>query len=295
MKQKTYLLTISILLLIGVKAQKTTDDARKMTDQASATLTKEKKDLKDGWTKDGTINIAVSEAGQNDYWTAVKGGTQSAFGAKGILDYNFDRKKGKTNWLNSFRARYGGASSTATGNIFTKNDDYLNFSSIYGKEFLKKWSYAGYFSLESQFDTYFMTPGYIKLGPGILYKPNESFSALFSPAMLNLITKFAPPYKNVYAYGVDSGKTAALGLGAFVQVKFDKNLAKGINYKSVATVYSNYLNNPGNMVLDWSNLITLTVNKYIGATISFNARYNDFEISRLQTQHGIGVGLSYKL
>ena len=49
------------------------------------------------------------------------------------------------------------------------------------------------------------------------------------------------------------------------------------------------------MVLDWSNLFTLTVNKYIGATVSLNARYNDLEVGRLQTQHGIGVGLSYKL
>jgi hypothetical protein len=44
-----------------------------------------------------------------------------------------------------------------------------------------------------------------------------------------------------------------------------------------------------------NNLFTFTVNKYIGATFMINARYNDEEIKGMQVQHGIGVGLSYKL
>jgi hypothetical protein len=84
-------------------------------------------------------------------------------------------------------------------------------------------------------------------------------------------------------------------LGAFAQASLDYNLGKGINYKSVATAYSNYLQNPGNVIMDWSNLFTFTVNKFIGATFSFNMRYNDLEIGHLQIQHGIGIGLNYKL
>ena len=197
--------------------------------------------------------------------------------------------------MNSLRARYGVSRSTSTGDKFLKNDDYFNYSTIYGKEFAPSWSYAGFFSLETQFDHFFLTPGYIKLGPGILYKPNKHFSVLMSPLMANLTTKLAPSLKNIAAFGVDSAKTTAFGLGAFVQANLNYDLAKGVNYKSVFTAYADYLNHPGNMVLDWTNLFTLSVNKYIGATLSFNARYNDLEISHLQTQHSIGVGLSYKL
>ncbi|UEG50410.1 DUF3078 domain-containing protein [Ferruginibacter lapsinanis] len=293
MKKTTRLFIICTLLMNAARSQGTTDNAIKFTGEVTANLTKNKTELKDGWTKGGTINVAVNESGRNDYW--IKGGEQFAIGIKGILDYNFDRKKGKASWLNSFRARYGVTRATSTGKKFLKNDDYLNFSSTFGSEFKKSWSYAGFLSLESQFEQYFLTPGYIKLGPGILYKPNESFNLLISPAMVNLTTKLAPSLKPVNAFGVDSGKTLALGLGAFVQAKCNKDIDKGINYKSVATVYSNYLDHPGNMVLDWSNLFTLTVNKLIGATVSINARYNDFEVGRLQLQHSIGVGLSYKL
>jgi hypothetical protein len=293
MKARICLLSLLMVITVTIKAQTTTEDAKKKTDEAAASLTKKKADLKDGWTKGGTINLNINEAGRNDYW--AKGGDKSSFGFKGILDYNFDQKKGKINWLNSFRARYGVTRSTSTNDKFVKNDDYFNFSSTYGKEFSKNWSFAGFFSIESQFDRFFMTPGYIKVGPGFLYKPNAHFSMLLSPLMANITTKLAPSLKNVKAFGVDSAKTTAFGLGAFVQANLNYDLAKGINYKSVFTGYSDYLNKPGNVILDWSNLFTLTVNKYIGATISLNARYNDLEIKHLQTQHGIGVGISYKL
>lgn len=292
MKKVLYVCALSLLTTTLVTAQ-TTDDAKKTADAAAASLTKSKADLKDGWTKGGTINVSINEAGRNDYW--VKGGEKSSIGIKGIVDYNFDQKKGKINWLNSFRARYGVARATSTGNKFLKNDDYFNFSTTYAKEFKKSWSYAGYFSVESQFDHFFMTPGYIKLGPGILYKPNAHFSLLMSPAMVNITTKLAPSVKKLSLFGVDSGKTIDFGIGAFAQANLNYDLGKGVNYKSVATAYSNYLNHPGNVVLDWSNLFTLTVNKYIGATVSLNARYNDLEIGRLQLQHAIGVGFSYKL
>jgi hypothetical protein len=286
-------MVLGSIFTLNSKAQ-STDDAKKTADAAAAKLTSTKPDLKDGWTKGGTFNLTINEAGMNTAWQSTKGGEIQAIGMRALVDYAFDRKKGKTNWLNLVRARFGVQKASSTGNKFLKNDDFFAFNSTYGKEFKKSWSYAGFFSLETQFEQ-FMTPGYIKLGPGILYKPNTHFNLLMSPIMTNVTTKFAKSLKNIDAFGVDSGKTAAFGLGAFVQANINYDIAKGINYKSVATAYSNYLNKPGNIIFDWNNLFTLTVNKYIGATVMLNARYNDFEIGRTQLQHSIGVGLSYKL
>ncbi len=286
-------LSVALFFATTLSAQTTSDQAKKTADEAAAKLTAEKKDQKEGWTKAGTLNLTINEAGRNDYW--IKGGEKSAIGIRGIVDYNFDLKKDKITWLNSLRARYGVAKQTSTGKKFLKNDDYFNYNTIYGKKFSENWSYAGYFSLETQFDQYFMTPGYIKFGPGFLYKPNARFSALMSPLMANITTKFAQPLRNVKAFGVDSAKTTAFGLGAFVQANANYDLAKGVNYKSTTTLYSDYLNKPGNIVFDMNNLFTFTVNKYLGATLLLNARYNDNEIGKMQLQHAIGVGLSYKL
>jgi hypothetical protein len=294
MKTKVILLAATLFAATTLKAQ-TTAEAKAQADAAAKSLTTGKADLKEGWTKGGTLNLSATQAGINNEWFKVNGGDVAFLGIKGIVDYNFDRKKGKTNWLNSLRGRYGVSRSTTTNDKFVKNDDFLNFNSIYGKEFRKNWSYAGYFGLESQFENAFMTPGYIKFGPGVMYKPNAHFSVLFSPAMVQVTTKLKSSLKNVKAFGVDAGKSAAFGLGAFIQANANYDIAKGVNYKSTTTLYSNYLDNPGNIVFDMNNLFTFTVNKYIGATLMVNARYNDVEISGMQVQHAIGLGLSYKL
>ena len=298
MKTKVILLAATLFAATTLNAQ-TTADAKAAADAAAAKLTAGKADLKEGWTKGGTLNLSVTEAGINNEWNKANGGELAILNVKGIVDYNFDRKKGKTNWLNSLRGRFGVGKATSTNDKFVKNDDYLNFNSIYAKQFSKNWSYAGYFGLESQFENAFMTPGYIKFGPGVLYKPNTHFSVLISLAMVQLTTKLKASLKNVPAFGVDAGKSVAFGIGAFVQANANYNLAKGIAYKSTTTLYSNYLNNPGNMVFDMNNLFTFTVNKYIGATLLLNARYNDNDkktgVAGMQVQHAIGLGLNYKL
>ncbi|MDB5275104.1 MAG: hypothetical protein JWR61_59 [Ferruginibacter sp.] len=305
MKKAIYLCSLLLISVIISQAQSETNvKTSTNVDGAISTVAKNKADttLKDGWVKAGTINISLTELGQNNYWTAVKGGgNTSFFGVKGIISYDFNRKKGKTNWLNSLNGRYAGTSSSvyvpATNSSksvpFTKSDDYLNFSSIYGKEFSKEWSYAAFFSLESQFER-FMTPGYIKLGPGFLYKPSNHFNLLISPAMSNLTTKLTASSKPLSLYGVDAGKKVAFGLGAYARASFSYDLSKGILYTGFADVYSNYLKNPGNLIVNWNNLFAFTVNKYIAATVSFNLRYNDLEVARMQTQHGIGIGFNYK-
>ena len=291
-KLVTHLLATSTA--VSVFAQTTTDDANSKVAAGNAALTKTKT-LNEGWTKAGTINVNLTQSGLNNAWKAVKGGEKQAIGFRAMIDYDFDRKKGKTNWLNNIRARYGMIKLESNGDDFTKNDDYFNFTSIYASSISKTISYAGLFSVESQFDKYFMSPGSIKLGPGLLYKPNDKFSMMFSPAMMNITTKLATEQKDTLLFGVNAGKTVNVGLGAFVQFKANYDVAKGINYKGFATFYSNYLNKPDAIIMDWTNLFTFTVNNYIGATVSVNMRYNDWEYGKLQLQQGLGLGFSYKL
>lgn len=289
--RKIFCIMIVALLAINTMAQ--TDEEKKAKAQAAALTTT--KSLKDGWAKGGSFSLNLNEAGRNAAWGQIKGGEEQTVGIRALIDYDFDFKKGKDNWLNNIRARYGVAKFASAGDGFNKTDDYVSYTSIYGRELIPKWNFAMLFNLESQFDRFFLSPGYIKLGPGFMYKANTHFSALISPAMTNVTTKFATEQKNIALFSVDSAKTAKFGLGAFLQLKADYDIAKGINYKGFATFYSNYLNQPGSIIMDWTNLFTLTVNKYIGATVSINLRNNDFEIYQLQTQHTIGVGFSYKL
>ena len=289
-----YLSIIALILATKIPAQTSTDETKNQTNANVAALTTNK-ELPDGWSLNGTFNFNLSEAGRNAAWGVVKGGEEQTIGVKALIDYDFDFKNGKKSFLNNFRGRYGLSKTTSAGEGFNKTDDYFNYTHIYATELKKNWNFSALFSVETQFDYYFLSPGSIKLGPGILYKPDAKFSAMFSPAMINLTTKLATEQRDENLFGVDSGKTTKLGLGSFLQLKASYTLGKGITYKGFATLYSNYLNKPQNIIVDWTNLFTLTVNKYIGATVSINIRYNDWEVSQLQMQHGLGVGFSYKL
>ncbi len=292
--KKLILLSSILLNAILAFSQLTTDATKAKTSDNIATLTKSK-ELKDGWAKSGSFNLNLTEAGRNNAWGIVKGGEEQAIGIKALVDYDFDHKKGKTNWLNNIRFRYGLSKLSSAGEGFVKTDDNINVTSIIATELRKSLSLSGLFSLNSQFDKYFLSPGEIRLGPGLLYKPNANFSAMFSPAMANLTTKFATEQKDTLLFGVEKGKITKLGLGSFLQLKADYTIAKGITYKGFATLYSDYLNKPDVVIVDWTNLFSLTVNKYVGATVSINLRYNDWEVGKLQVQHGVGVGFSYKL
>lgn len=290
-----YFFTIYSIAFLTLQtiAQVTTEQANKKTTEATATLTTNK-ELKDGWAKSGSFNFNITEGGLNKSWRDVRGGEEQTIGIRAIVDFDFDLKKGKSTWMNNIRARYGISKIASNGQGFQKMDDYLNYTSIYGREIKKNWSLAFMFNMNTQFDRFFLSPGELRFGPGFLHRPNEHFSMLISPAIANVTTKFATEQKNLALYGVEAGKTTKFGVGAFAQVKADYNISKGVSYKGFATFYSDYLNKPELIIMDWTNLFTLTVNEYLGATISVNMRYNDWEIGKLQMQHGIGVGLSYK-
>lgn len=292
--KKIYILSFVAFLGSSANAQVTTEETAAKTAEATAGLTKTK-ELKDGWAKAGSFNFNITEGGLNQAWRDVKGGEEQTIGIRALVDFDFDYKKGKATWMNNIRARYGISKIASSGSGFLKNDDYINYTSIYGREIKKNWSLAFMFSLNSQFDQFFLSPGELRFGPGFLHRPNKHFSIMLSPALANITTKFATEHKNLSLFGVDAGKTTKFGLGAFAQVKADYEISKGVSYKGFVTFYSDYLNKPELIIMDWTNLFTFTVNEYLGATISINMRYNDWEIGKLQMQHGIGVGLSYKL
>ena len=215
-------MVIAATIAITSFAQSTTDEAKKETNASVAVLTTTK-DLKDGWAKSGSLVFNLNEAGRNAAWGEIKGGEEQTIGIKALIDYDFDLKYGKNSWLNNIRARYGLSKTTSAGEGFNKTDDYLSYTVIYAREIKKHWNFSALFNVESQFDFYFLSPGSIKLGPGIMYKPDAHFSAMFSPVMANLTTKFATEHKGLPLFGVDSFKTTRLGLGSFLQIKASYN------------------------------------------------------------------------
>lgn len=233
MKKSLLLITASIFALqLNAQTKTTTDDTKAKTNENVATLTKTK-ELKDGWAKSGTFNLSFSEGGLNQSWRDVKGGEEQTIGVKAIVDCDFDYQHGKRKYMNNLRARYGMSRIASNGQGFLKSDDFLSYTFIYASEVKQNLSLSALFSLTTQFDYFFLSPGEIKLGPGCMYKPNKNFSAMFSPAMANLTTKFATEHKGLELFGVDADKTTKLGVGAFLQMKGTYDVAKALTTKAL--------------------------------------------------------------
>ncbi|MBC8314712.1 MAG: hypothetical protein H8E51_04340, partial [Bacteroidetes bacterium] len=80
---------------------------------------------------------------------------------------------------------------------------------------------------------------------------------------------------------------------------------KNINLTSSLELFTDYLNNFGNIDVNWNLLLTLKVNKWLATTINLNLIYDDDIIikddkndpggPRTQFKEILGVGISYKI
>ncbi len=128
------------------------------------------------------------------------------------------------------------------------------------------------------------------------------------------------------AFGVTAAKYDSLGVkltdgetsrneyGGYARVIYTKNdwkaeALKNISFTSKLDLFSNYLNKPENVDINWENQIALKINKFITVNINTHIMYDDdIKIARDSNGDGIldkkspktqykqilGLGFSYK-
>ena len=108
------------------------------------------------------------------------------------------------------------------------------------------------------------------------YKPNDNFSVMISPfsGKLTFVTDTA--LSNKGSYGVEVGDKFRSEFGAFIKVAYKVELMENINYSTKLDLFSNYLNNPQNIDINWDNLITFKINEYFNASFIFRAIINNY-------------------
>ncbi len=81
-------------------------------------------------------------------------------------------------------------------------------------------------------------------------------------------------------------------IGGYLRVVYKQPLMENINFESKLEAFSNYEEDPQNMYITWDNLLTMKVNDYVNANISFNMiNRPGMEVVYKEV---LGVGLSYK-
>lgn len=270
------------------------------------------------WTRSGVFIVNLTQVNLTN-WAA--GGYSSV---SGIAMFNgmANWKSGRRSWDNSMALAFGGMQQTDGPTV--KTDDRIEINSKYGYELAPKWSLAGLAQFKTQFTegfdvdgnriSHLLSPGYALLALGMDYKPNDKFSAFFSPATARLVmvtdeTLFGGSTDpELRVYGVKNGNTTEFELGGYLRLQYQTELAKNITFMTRGDVFSNYLRDPQNMDVTWETLWTFKVNEWFAATLNTLLIYDhDTQLPRTdaegipytgpatQFKQTLGVGLTFNL
>lgn len=251
------------------------------------------------WLRKGTIAILGSQSSFSQ-WQA--GGTNNV-AINGALNYDLNYKKGDWLWDNKLIASYG--INKISGQEQRKTDDRLDLNSVLGKKSKGLWYYSAFLNFKTQFDTglnpdnelerisHFMSPAYLQTGLGMLWKKNDNFKVNFSPVTARFIFVHKHFTEFTESFGVEKGKTSRFELGASVNAYYKINVMENFSVENILNLYSNYLEDPQNVDVDYQLNAVLKVNKYISTNLTFQTLYDDNAYKGFQTRHTLGVGLNY--
>lgn len=274
---------------------------------------KAKDSVPQGWKRAGNIAITFNQTAFNNEWI---GGGVGNITANALINYDFNYTKGDWIWDNKIIADYG-VNRNKDEDRFTKNNDRLEYNSTAGKKASNNWYYSMFFNFKTQMDTGFVTqdivddpitpavesgtelvanshffsPAYFQAGPGMLWKKSDNLYVNISPATAKLIV-----VHDEYAgsFGADPGETTRFELGAAVRGYAKFNLMKNVSMENILALYSNYLEDPQNVDIDYTMNLVMQVNKYISANLVFQAIYDDNANPRgFQIREAFGLGFNY--
>lgn len=247
-----------------------------------------------------------------------------------MLDMNgaatYHNTKAKTQWINSTRLKYGNVIAENKG--LRKNNDIFELNSQFNKN---KWGKvdlsASFYMLnqvakgysypnDSVVSSKFLNPASLTVGLGIEYKPNKHTSINLAPLS----------YKNTFVldtalidqtnHGIATNKRALQELGTQLLVQHKISPMEDLTISNKIRLFSNYLNNPQNIDVDWEFLLDKKISWFFTVRLNLHLIYDDDvkftvfdeggqavilpdgsekKVAKAQFKEFIGVSLLFKL
>lgn len=263
------------------------------------------------WTAKGNVAILVNQSTFSN-WAA--GGENNVSGTANV-NYDFNYKKGDVSWDNKLIASYG-LVKTNNSPFEKKTDDRLEFNSLLGKKATGYWFYSAFLNFRTQFtkgytygtdtngaevrteNTRFMSPGYLQFGPGMLWKKSDELKFNLAPAtskMTFVDNSFTsvPGYVDGSYFGVDQGKSMRYELGFHASGYYKAVIMANVSFENILSLYSNYLEDPQNVDIDYQLNVIMKINKYLSTNFSFQAIYDDNAFQGFQIRQVFGLGVNF--
>ena len=261
------------------------------------------------WSKENKVGLDISQITFVN-WNA--GGNNSI---SGLIKGQFIRTytKENINWKNELIMRYG--INKQESQEVRKTDDQFSFNSTFGykRDTITNWYYAGKFNFNTQFANGYaypnvdlaisrpFAPAYTFLGIGAEYSRKDlNLNFYLSPLTQKTTMVFDQRLANQGAFGVEKavydefgtlireGKNIRNETGILVTNQWKREIFENINFENRIALYTDYINNFGNIDIDWQIQLDLTVNQYVKANIGTHLVYDD-DIKSKQEEGGVQV------
>ena len=307
--KKIILLTLLLGVLVPISAQVTDPEKE---------LRAENADSINGWRYGGVTTLNFTQVSFTN-WAA--GGINS-YSLNGLVSVFASYKKNLWTWDNTLDMGYGFLYQDDDDPIthYRKTDDKFDLTSKVGYKAFSNFYYSGLVNFKTQFsegrdyktDGYpvisnLFSPAYLTGAIGLSYEPSPYFSAFLAPITGRFT--FVEDEKLREKYNVDLDKFTRTEFGGYIRTVFSKNdfkapVLKNITLTSKLDLFSNYLDKPQNIDVNWEVLIAFRVNRFISVNISTHLIYDDDvefddekvpgnKIPKVQFKELLGVGFSY--
>ncbi|OEJ98906.1 hypothetical protein A8C32_06875 [Flavivirga aquatica] len=254
------------------------------------------KEIGPQWIQKNKASVDLSEVTFVN-WNA--GGSNSISGLLGVKS-SANYSDEFLTWKNNIDLRYG--INKQESRELRKTDDLLEINSNLGYKPNSEshWYYSARLNFRTQLTNGYkypdkdkpisslLAPGYVFLGGGMEYgKDIDELSFYFSPLTLKATFVLDEDLANAGAFGVTPAVLDAAGnvitegervreeVGILLTNSYEMEVAENIGLKNQVSLYTDYLNNFGNIDLDWKIDFDFKVNDFVRATFGSHIRYDD--------------------
>lgn len=266
------------------------------------------------WETKGKFALLFNQTAFNAEWT---GGGTSNYAGSITVNYDINYRKDNLSWDTRMVGEYG-ITKNKSDKYLRKTNDRLDITSTVGWQIEESnWFYSFFTNFRTQFTkgyrfsedqdgnvirqetTHFLSPGYLQFGPGILWKKSDNLKVNIAPATSRLIfvdRQFTttPGYQDGDYFGVDENESLRYEFGASLNAYAKFDLMKNVEMENDLNLYSNYLEDPQNIDIDYTMNLNMPVNKYLTANFIFQAIYDDNTVKGFQIREVFGLGLNFE-
>jgi hypothetical protein len=235
----------------------------------------------DGWNFGGMFSLGFSQVSLSN-WTA---GGESSVAGNGLTSIFADFGRDNLTWNNSLDLGYG--LQRREGERARKTDDRIELLSKLGLEATENWNYSGLVNFRTQmapgYDypnvevpiSNFMAPAYLLAALGMDYQPFENFSVFISPVTGKATFVLDQDLADLGAFGVDPGNNLRYELGAYLRADYRVNITEDIMFRTKLDLFSNYLDKPQNLDVNWETRLNINLTRYISASFGTHLIYDE--------------------